>query len=167
MRLYSLICPLSWGAPVSHMPRDALWPTDFDRSCPTPLRSQATWGFGTSEHPKLGHTLTSLRAQSSLGHCLWSSGCSCCSQNSWRLGGKGAQPTRVEKTRELQREGSSFQALVLGQWHKKAGAAAQGGWSAGGTERYKINKIQHYNAWGEFTGGAHEAKTVNGQCGQK
>lgn len=49
MRLYGLICPLSWGASVSHMPRDAepLWPVDFALSYPAPLGSQATQGFGT------------------------------------------------------------------------------------------------------------------------
>lgn len=39
---------------------------------------------------------------------------------------------RVEKPRQLQREGSSFQALVLGQWYK-TGAAAQEGCSEGQT----------------------------------
>lgn len=38
------------------------------------LRSQTTQGFGTWKYPKIGHTLTILRAQSSLGHCLWCSG---------------------------------------------------------------------------------------------
>lgn len=67
----------------------------------------------------------------------------------------------MEKPREVQREGSSFQALVLGQWYKKAGAAAQGGWSEGETEWHKLNMIQLYNTWDEFTGEAHEAKAVN------
>lgn len=79
-----------------------------------------------------------------------------------RLGVREAEPTGVEKPRELQRERSSFQTHVLGQWHKKAGAAAPGAWSEGQSEWHKLNTIQHYNTGREFTGGARNAKDVNG-----
>lgn len=49
------------------------------------------------------------------------------------MGGEGDEPTGVEKPRLMQRVGPGFQALVLGQWHKKAGADAQGGWPKGPT----------------------------------
>lgn len=80
-----------------------------------------------------------------------------------RLEGKGAEPMGVEKPRELQREGSSFQAHVLEQGHEKPGAATQGDWSEGQTEWQKSNTIQYYNTGHEFTGGAREAKNVNGE----
>lgn len=51
--------------------------------------------------PKLGHTLVVLRAQSSLGHCLWCSEVAALPRTAGRLRGKGAETTRMEKPREL------------------------------------------------------------------
>lgn len=95
MRVYSLTCPLSWGATVCHVPgcnAEGCWaslvPTGFDLNCPAlwEVIIISTWGYYSWKHTKLGHTLTVRRAQSSLGHCLGCSGCSCCSQNSWLAG---------------------------------------------------------------------------------
>lgn len=136
MRLHSLIfpkCLLSWGATVSHEPGcNAHWQTPVVQH----LR-EVSQGFSTWKCPKTGHALTILRALSSLDPCPWCPGCSCHSWSSWRWEGKGDEPTGVEKPWLIQRVGLSFQVLVLGQWHKKAGAAAQGGWPKGPTE---INK---------------------------
>jgi len=132
-----------------------LVPTDFELSCPAPLRSQAAQGCGTWKHPELGHTLTALRAQSSLGHC---SLCSCSSQNRER-----SWPNKSGKTKRAPEGRVQFPSSCPGTVAQKGcGAAAQGGWSEGETEWHKLTTIQHCNTWGEFTGGAHEAKTVNG-----
>lgn len=106
--------------------------------------------------------MTILGAQSSLGRCLWCSEVAAAPRTAGRLGGKGAEPTRVEKPKELYRGGSRFQALALGQRYEKSGAAAQGGWSEGKTEWHNLNMIHHYDTWGEFTGEAHKTKPVNG-----
>lgn len=77
------------------------------------------------------------------------------------LGRKGAEPTRAGTPKEIQRVGSSVQALVLGQWHKMMGLLHREAGLKEGPNGINKSLMRGCDVWSEFTGGAHEAKAVN------
>lgn len=76
---------------------------------------------------------------------------------------EGKEPSQREQEgqKEIQRVGSSVQALVLGQWHKMMGLLPR---EAGLKER--LNGLNKSLMWGydvrsEFIGEAHDANLMN------